>query len=312
MSLDPALKGLLDQMAANPMPKLWEIPAAQGREMYRMMATMLDQQNVPIGKVEDKKIPGPAGEIGIRIYSPIAQGTGPLPALVYFHGGGFVIGDLQTHDALCRQLANEARMRVVAVDYRLAPEHKFPAAADDCFAAVKWVEAQASTIGVDGNRIAVAGDSAGGNLAAVVCQMAKAHGGPHIIYQVLIYPTTIAHAATPSMASFAQGYFLERQAMDWFFDAYVPQGHDLKDPKLSPYHGEVKDLPPAYVITAGFDPLKDEGKMYADKMAAAGVGVTYRDYPSMAHGFFNMSGVIPLASEAIKDVAAKLRLAVAN
>jgi acetyl esterase len=305
--LDPILKGLLDQMAANPMPKLWEIPPAAGREMYKGMSAMLDPQNVPIGKVEDRKIPGPGGEIPIRIYTPVGGGAGALPAVVFFHGGGFVIGDLNTHDALCRQLSNEAKARVIAVDYRLAPENKFPAAADDCFAALKWVASQASAIGVDANRIAVCGDSAGGNLSAVVCQLAKHAGGPQIVYQVLMYPTTIAHAKTDSMKAFEKGYFLEREAMDWFFDAYVPKGHDLKDPKLAPFYGDVRGLPPAYVITAGFDPLKDEGKHYADKMAAAGVPVSYKDYPALVHGFFNMSGVVPQAKDAIQDVAAKLK-----
>jgi acetyl esterase len=307
--LDPILKGLLDQMTANPMPKLWEIPPAAGREMYKGMATMLDPQDVPIGKVEDRKIPGPAGEIPIRLYTPVGAGATALPAVMFFHGGGFVIGDLQTHDALCRQIANGAKARVVAVDYRLAPEHKFPSAADDCFAALKWVAAHASAIGVDANRIAVCGDSAGGNLSAVVCQLAKTAGGPHIVYQVLMYPTTIAHAKTGSMKDFEKGYFLEREAMDWFFDAYVPKGHDLKDPKLAPFWGDVKGLPPAYVITAGFDPLKDEGKQYADKMAAAGVQVTYKDYPAMVHGFFNMSAVVPQARDAIAEVTGKLRAA---
>lgn len=307
MSLDPILKGLLDQMSANPMPKIWEIPPVAGREMYKGMSAMLDPQNVPIGKIDDRKIPGPGGDIAIRIYTPVGGGAAALPAVVFFHGGGFVIGDLNTHDALCRQIANEAKARVVAVDYRLAPEHKFPAAADDCFAALKWVAAQASTIGVDANRIAVCGDSAGGNLAAVVCQLAQKAGGPRIVYQVLMYPTTIAHAKTGSMSMFEKGYFLEREAMDWFFDSYVPKGHDLKDPKLAPFFGDVKGLPPAYVITAGFDPLKDEGKQYADKMAAAGVSVAYKDYPAMVHGFFNMSGIVPQAKDAIMDVAAKLK-----
>lgn len=307
--LDAVLKGLLDQMAANPMPKIWEIPPTAGREMYKGMSAMLDPQNVPIGKVEDRKVPGPGGDIPVRIYTPVGGGAAALPAVVFFHGGGFVIGDLNTHDALCRQISNEAKARVIAVDYRLAPEHKFPAAADDCFAALKWVADQASTIGVDANRIAVCGDSAGGNLSAVVCQLAKKAGGPRIVYQVLMYPTTIAHAQTPSMAAFGKGYFLEREAMDWFFDSYVPKGHDLKDPKLAPFWGDVTGLPPAYVITAGFDPLKDEGKQYADKMAAAGVAVTYKDYPAMVHGFFNMSGIVPQAKDAIHEVAAKLKAA---
>jgi acetyl esterase len=312
MALDPILKGLLDQMTANPAPKLWEMPPPAGREMFRTIAATLDAQDVPIGKVEDRSIPGPAREIPVRIYTPVGQGAAALPAIVFFHGGGFVIGDLQTHDALCRQLANAVRARVIAVDYRLAPEHKFPAAADDCFAAARWVEDHAQSIGVDGNTIAVAGDSAGGNLAAVVAQMARQKGGPRIVHQLLIYPTTIAHADTPSMRDFATGYFLERQAMDWFFDAYVPAGQDLKDPKLAPFWGDAKGLPSATVITAGFDPLKDEGRQYADKMAAAGVRVTYKDYPAMIHGFFGMSGMLPEAREAIAFAADQLKAAFAQ
>lgn len=306
MSLDPLVKGLLDQMASQPQPKLWELPPEQGRAMYKMMGQMLDVQNVPIGKVENRTIPGPGGEIPIRIYTPVAQGGGALPAILFYHGGGFVIGDLDTHDSVCRQLSNEARAKVVAVDYRLAPEHKFPAAPDDCFAALKWVDAQASAIGVDGNRLAVAGDSAGGNLSAVVCHMAKAQGGPQIQFQALIYPTTIAHSDTPSMKAFQAGYLLEREAMDWFFDSYVPKGQDLKDWKLAPYHGDCAGLPPALVVTAGYDPLKDEGKAYADKMKAAGVPVEYVDYPAMIHGFYNLGAVLPQAKGAIQMTAQRI------
>ncbi|MBO6635689.1 MAG: alpha/beta hydrolase, partial [Parvibaculum sp.] len=178
MSLDPQAKALLDQLAADPdAPRLIDLPPEGGREMYRAMANMLDLQGVPIGKTEDRAIPGPASDIPVRIYTPVAGG-GTGPALVYYHGGGWVIGDLDTHDALCRTLANEAGCKVIAVDYRLAPEHPFPAAIDDAFAAVKWVEANSSEIGIDPNGIAVAGDSAGGNLAAAVCLRAKAEKGP--------------------------------------------------------------------------------------------------------------------------------------
>src|SRR6185436_21032022 len=158
MALDAIVKGLLDEMAANPQPKLWEMHPAQGREMYRAIATQLDTQGISIGKIENISIPGPAGAIAARTYTPVASGGTALPALVYFHGGGFVIGDLDTHDAICRQLANESGAKVIAVDYRLAPEHKFPAAADDSYAAVKWIETNAPTLGVDPNRVAVGGD----------------------------------------------------------------------------------------------------------------------------------------------------------
>ena len=311
MPLDAIVQGLLEQMAANPMPKLWEVPPAQGREMYRMMSQTLEPQDIAIGKIDNTTFAGPSGDqIRLRIYSPVAGGGAALPALVYFHGGGWVIGDLDTHDALCRTLANESHARVIAVDYRLAPEHKFPAAADDAFAAVKWIEANASSLGIDANRIAVAGDSAGGNLSAVVCQMAKQKGGPHIVFQLLIYPVTQMRANTGSMSAFAEGYFLERQTMNWFFDQYAPAGQDPNDWRISPLAAtDLSGLPRAYIVTAGFDPLRDEGKAYADKLNHAGVAAVYVDYPGMVHGFFNMQGVLPQARDAIADAAKALRKA---
>ena len=309
MPLDAIVKGLLDQMAANPMPKLWEVPPGQGRELYRMMSQTLEPQDVAIGKIENTSFAGPSGDqLKLRIYSPVAGGGAALPALVYFHGGGWVIGDLDTHDALCRTLSNETGARLIAVDYRLAPEHKFPAAADDAFAAVKWVEQNATNLGIDPNRIAVGGDSAGGNLAAVVSLMAK-KGGPHLVYQLLIYPVTQFKAETKSMNAFAQGYVLEKQAMTWFFDQYAP-GTDPNDWRVSPLAApDVSGLPRAYVVTAGFDPLRDEGKAYADKLNRAGVAAVHVDYPGMVHGFFNMSAVLPTAREAIADAAKALRKA---
>ncbi|MDZ4739588.1 MAG: alpha/beta hydrolase [Alphaproteobacteria bacterium] len=313
MALDAIVKGLLDQMAADPAPKLWELPAAQGREVYRAMAQMLEPPDIAIGKCENLSIPGPGGQIKLRIYSPVAGGGDALPAVVFFHGGGWVIGDLDTHDALCRRIANEASARVVAVDYRLAPEHKFPAAAEDAFAATQWIEANATTLGIDPNCIAVAGDSAGGNLAAVVCQMAKQKGGPQIVIQLLIYPVTQLRANTVSMTALAEGYFLEKQTMDWFFDQYVPSDIDISDWRISPLAAkDVSGLPRAYIVTAGFDPLKDEGKAYADKLNLAGVAAFHIEYPTMVHGFFNMSGVLPTAREAITDATKALRQAFGN
>jgi acetyl esterase len=312
MALDAIVKGLMDQMAANPMPKLWEVPAMQGREMYRMMASALEPPAVPIGKIENLTMPGPAGTLKLRVYTPVADGGASLPGLVYFHGGGWVIGDLDTHDALCRNLANEAGARVVAVDYRLAPEHKFPAAAEDCYAAVKWIEQNAGRLGIDANRIAVAGDSAGGNLSAVICLMARQKGGPRIVFQLLIYPVTQWKAETGSMNAFAEGYFLEKKAMHWFFDQYAA-GADPNDWRLSPLAAsDLSGLPRAHVVTAGFDPLRDEGKAYADKLNRAGVAATYVDYPGMVHGFFNMSGVVPVAKTAIAEAAKALRSAFGN
>lgn len=308
MPLDPIVKGLLDQMAANPMPKLWEVSPAQGRELYRTMAQMLEPQGIAIGKVDNLTIPAPSGgELKLRVYTPVAAGSTALPAVVYFHGGGWVIGDLDTHDTLCRTLATEAGARVISVDYRLAPENKFPTAAEDSYAAAKWVEEHAAKLGIDPNRIAVAGDSAGGNLAAVVCLMAKQKGSPHVVYQLLIYPVTQWKAETISMNTFAEGYFLEKRAMHWFFDQYAPAA-DPNDWRVSPLAAaDVAGLPRAYIVTAGFDPLRDEGKAYADKLNRAGVAAVYVDYPTMVHGFFNMSGVLPTAREAIADAAKALR-----
>ncbi|MEQ8328446.1 alpha/beta hydrolase [Parvibaculum sp.] len=313
MSLDPQAKALLDQLAADPdAPRLIDLPPEGGREMYRAMAGMLDLQGVPIGKTEDRTIPGPAGDIPVRIYTPVAGG-GTGPALVYYHGGGWVIGDLDTHDALCRTLANEAGCKVIAVDYRLAPEHPFPAAIDDAYAAVKWVEANSSEIGIDPNGIAVAGDSAGGNLAAAVCLRAKAEKGPEIAFQLLIYPVTDAPRGTQSYKDFAEGYFLEAEGMDWFWNHYVlAAGADPKNPYAAPLHADsFSGLPPAYVVTAGFDVLRDEGKAYAEALKKAGVDVEYVNYEGMIHGFFNLQGALDVSRDAVKAAAKALKEALA-
>lgn len=313
MSLDPQAKALLDQLAADPdAPRLIDLPPEGGREMYRAMAGMLDLQGVPIGKTEDRAIPGPAGDIPVRIYTPVAGG-GTGPALVYFHGGGWVIGDLETHDALCRTLANEAGCKVIAVDYRLAPEHPFPAAIDDAYAAVKWVEANSSEIGIDPNGIAVAGDSAGGNLAAAVCLKAKAEKGPEIAFQLLIYPVTDAPRNTQSYKDFGEGHFLEAEGMDWFWNHYVlAGGADPADPYAAPLRAEsLAGLPPAYVVTAGFDVLRDEGKAYAEALKKAGVEAEYVNYEGMIHGFFNLQGALDVSRDAVKAAAKALKEALA-
>ncbi|MDO8288099.1 MAG: alpha/beta hydrolase [Parvibaculum sp.] len=307
MALDPQVKALLDGMAANPGPRIIDLPVAEGREMYRGLAAAFDAQGVPIGSVEDRTIPGPAGEIPVRIYTPVAAGSGTLPVLVYFHGGGWVIGDLETHDALCRSFANEAGCKVVAVDYRLAPEHVFPAAVDDCYAAVKWVAANGASIGADVTRIAVSGDSAGGNLAAVVSQIAKAEKGPKISFQLLIYPVADTNIDTASYTANASGYFLERDGMIWFFDHYL-KGADRNDPRIAPLKAaSLAGLPKAYVVTAGFDPLRDEGRAYADALKAAGVDTVHVNYDGMIHGFFNLQAAFDVGREAVKAAAKALK-----
>jgi acetyl esterase len=308
MPLDPLVKGFLDQMAAVPGPKLFELSPEEGRVVFRAMMELIGPKDVPIGKVENTAMPGPRGNIALRVYTPVAAGGEPLPALVYFHGGGFVIGDLETHDGLCRQFANEGGFRVIAVDYRLAPEHKFPAALDDAFAAVMWIEANASKLGVDANRIAVGGDSAGGALAAAVTQLAKAKGGPKIGFQLLMFPVMQIGNETASRREFALGYFLDKPTLDWFFGHYIPVGTDTIDARVSPLHAsDFKNLPPAYALLAGFDPLHDEGLAYAEKLRDAGVRVDVADYADLVHCFIYMQAVLPQAQGAVAAAAKAVR-----
>jgi acetyl esterase len=309
MALDLKVRALLDQLKAAALPKLWELGPSAARAAMR--SRLLGGKDAPIGGIEDRVIPGPAQDIPVRVYTPVDAPKNAnealLPGLVFYHGGGFVIGDLDTHDDLCRCLANGSGCRVVSVGYRLAPEHPFPAAVEDAYAAAKWVSDHAADFGIAGE-IAVGGDSAGGNLAAVVCQRAKADG-PKIAFQLLIYPVTqLGQAELPSMRENAEGYFLERRSMDWFTRMYCPDAAHRSDPRLSPLLAkDLSGLPPAYVVTAGFDPLRDEGKAYADKLDAAGVPVTHVHYPGMIHGFFSMRGLIPKAREAVAAAAAAVK-----
>jgi acetyl esterase len=300
MPLDPVLTSLFERFPELLTYRVWEKTPQEARETYRKLCNASDPKDVAIGKSEDLEAPGPAGRLVLRAYTPIAAGGAALPAIVYFHGGGFVFGDLDTHDTLCRTLANQSSCRVFSVDYRLAPEFPFPAAVEDCFAAVKWVEENAIALGIDPNDIAVAGDSAGGNLAAVMCLLAKANrDSPHIAFQVLFYPS-IKLTRELVTHSFGKGYRLEDQAIQWCYAHYMPAGSDPTDPRLSPI--ETKDasgLPPAYVLTAGYDPLREENVAFVEKLKSAGVTVTHIDYPTMVHGFLTMQSWIPLASEAI-------------
>jgi len=228
--------------------------------------------------------------------------------LVFFHGGGWVIGDLETHDVLCRQITAEAGIEVVAVDYRLAPEHKFPAAVDDAWAATKWVVANAGKLGIDPKRVAVGGDSAGGNLAAVVALLARDAGGPAIALQVLLYPVTDFTTETGSYRECADGYLLTLDSMRWFFDHYLKSPAEAGDWRASPLRAPSHaGLPPALIVTAGFDPLRDEGEAYAKKLRAAGVRVDYICYGGMVHGFVPMGRLIQAGNRAASHVATSLR-----
>ncbi len=310
--LDAAIDAIIKQMAANPAPKLWELGATQARAAFGAMRHLFEPKGVPIGQVDALAIPGPAGPLQARLYAPVGLAGRTTPLCLYFHGGGWVIGDLDTHDAVCRTLANESGARVLSVDYRLAPEHKFPAAFEDAYAALVWAEANAMSLNANPIRLAAAGDSAGGNLAAAVALHAKAKGGPKLMHQLLIYPVTQARAETPSMRDLATGYFLEKASMNWFFDQYVPSGQDLADPRLSPLSAkDVAGVAPATVIVAGYDPLKDEGIAYARRLEAAGVPTKLVNYESMIHGFIAMGGVVPHAGQALKEAGAELAKALA-
>jgi len=308
--LDATIDAILKQMAENPAPKLWEMSPPQARQMYLDMRELMDAKGVAIGKVDALEIPGPAGPIPARVYTPVGMTGRTTPAIIYYHGGGWVIGDLDTHDVACRMIASDSGCRVVSVDYRLAPENRFPAAFDDSYAALAWVEKNAASLSIDPNKLAVAGDSAGGNLAAAVALAARQKGGPKLSFQVLIYPVTQARAQTDSMRDLATGYFLEKAGMDWFFDQYLDVSTDPNDPRVSPLAAkDVTGVAPALVIVAGFDPLKDEGKQYAAKLKAAGVPVDLVEYESMIHGFITMGGVVSQTAEATKLIGKTLQSA---
>jgi acetyl esterase len=230
--------------------------------------------------------------------------------VVYYHGGGWVLGDLETHDATCRRLANASDCIVVAVDYRLAPEHKFPAAVEDCYAAALWAAENAASLGVDAARVAVAGDSAGGNLAAVVSLLAKQRGGPPLAHQALIYPVTDFDFQRPSYQENAEGYLLTRQAMEWFWRQYLNDDAEGADPLASPLRApDLRGLPPATVITAEYDPLRDEGEVYAERLAQAGVPTTCVRYLGQIHGFISLEHLLPAGRQALLALGATLRAA---
>ena len=304
MSLDPQARAVLDQIAAIGGPPLHELSV---REARQSLAAMAEMQGVPedVAKIEDRTLPSPAGGIPVRIYTP--AGRGSLPVLVYFHGGGWVIGSVEGNDVLCRALSNAAGCIVMSVDYRLAPEHPFPAAVDDAYHATLWAAENAAGIGGDSSRIAVGGDSAGGNLAAVVAQIARDHGKPSLKFQLLIYPVTDAACDTPSYSENADEYFLTRDAMAWFWNHYVPNKSDRRNPHASPLAGNLEGLPPALVITAEYDPLRDEGERYAERLRAAGIPVRLIRYDGMIHGFLNMGAVIDKGRNAVQQSAAALR-----
>ncbi len=302
--LDAQIRAYLEQMEAEGGAPLETLPLAEARQAAIDGLAQWKGEPEPLPKVEDLRLNGPDGAIPIRIYWP--ERLEPSPALVYFHGGGWVVCDLDTHDVICRAIARRSGAVVVSVDYRLAPEHKFPAAVIDCYAATRWVSENAERLGIDPLRISVGGDSAGGNLAAVVSLQSRNEAGPHIAQQILVYPVTdLSSFGTPSYEEFAEGYGLTASEMEWFRAHYLARPGDARcvhaSPLLAP---DLRGLPPALVITAECDPLRDEGEAYARRLAEAGVRVRQTRYAGMIHPFFSLSGGVTQAREAIAEIAA--------
>jgi acetyl esterase len=308
MPLDAQARAFLDRVSAAGRPALHTLTPVDARLEYRQTRLYVQPAKPEVASVCDRAIPAPHGSIPVRYYRPLHSKPGdPLPVLVYFHGGGHTIGCLETHDTLCRELANHTPCAVIAVDYRLAPEHKFPAAVDDCVAATRWVAAEAAALGVDAKRIAVGGDSAGGNLAAVTALALRESGGPELRFQLLVYPITDQFLNTSSHKTFAEGYLLTRRDMLYYRRNYLRGPDDYGDWRASPQRSaNFSRLPAALVITAGFDPLCEEGKAYADALAAAGVPVRYTCYEGMIHGFFMMGGIMDASNQAVAEAAAAL------
>jgi acetyl esterase/lipase len=311
MALDPQAQAVIELVARSGRPAYHTLSPKDARQLFLETRPASTPTPPEIGSVRNLVAETPQGAIPLRMYRPagVPEST-RLPAYVYFHGGGWVIGDLETHDVLCRQLTAASAASVVSVDYRLAPEHKFPAAADDAWAATRWIVAHAAELGLDAGRLAVGGDSAGGNLAAVVALMARDAGGPAIRQQVLIYPVTDVMRETGSYADFAEGYMLTRDSMRWFIAHYLRSRDDARDWRVSPLRvPSLAGLPPALIVTAGFDPLRDEGEMYAGRLRDAGVMVDYVCYGGMVHGFAGMGKLIDTAQRAVSLIGDTLRQA---
>jgi len=305
MAVDPQVAFVLDLVVKSGRPAYHTLSPKEARQLFIDTRPASTPQPPAIGSVRNFS----AGSIPIRVYRPAGVPDATrLPVLVFFHGGGWVIGDLDTHDTLCRQLTAEAGISVVAVDYRLAPEHKFPAAADDAWAATKWVVEHTAELGVDPGKLAVGGDSAGGNLAAVVALQARDAGGPAITLQALLYPVTDLGAETQSYRDLADGYMLTREGMRWFIAHYLGKPQDADDWRASPIRAtSFAGVAPALIVTAGYDPLRDEGDAYAQKLRAAGVNVDHVSFGGMIHGFAPMGKLIETGNRAVTLIAASLR-----
>ncbi len=309
--LHPQARALLDFIEKRGLPPTHTLSPAAARAFYRERRFFTQPDAPEVALVRDLHAEGPHGAIPLRLVRPVGAEPGALlPVLVYFHGGGWVMGDLDTHDVLCRELANGAGCAVIAVDYRMAPEHRFPGAVDDCLAAAAWVQRNAAALGVDATRLGVGGDSAGGNLAAVVAIAARNAGDMPVAFQLLIYPATDQRRSAPSHQTNGQGYLLTSDTIDYFHDHYLPDPmHDL-DWRASPLlHEDLSRLPPAFVLTAGYDPLRDEGLMYSQRLSEAGNRGSHICFERQIHGFITMGKVLDEANAAVALCAAELRRA---
>jgi acetyl esterase len=311
--LDPRAREIVDAMAAAFPPVDFTRSGTENRRLVKEAAAkVIPEAPEPVGSVVDRELPGPLGPIPVRVYRPLAAGPEPLPIVAFFHGGGWVVCDLDSHDGICRALANASGCLVVSVDYRLAPEHRFPAPAEDAYAALCWLGAHAALVGGDPARLAVAGDSAGGNLAAVAALMARDRGGPALGLQVLVYPVTDFRFDTPSHLGTGDGYFLKSDEVRYYWMEYLACEADGASPYASPLRAEsLRALPPALVITAEYDPLRDEGEAYARRLAAEGVPATLTRYDGMFHSFVTFHTALPAAGHALRQIGDALRQAFA-
>ena len=307
MPLDPQAQIVIDGIAAIGLDLFND--DTDPNAIRALMNAVVIPSTVEVASVENRQIPGPAGPLPVRIYRP--TGDAPKPVVVFFHGGGWVIGSLETHDQVARKLADQIDAVVVSVDYRMGPEDRFPAAVDDSFAALMWAHAEAAAIGGDPERLVVAGDSAGGNLAAIVAQMTRT-SGPGLRFQLLVYPVTDYEFTSSSMEENAEGYYLTRDMMRWFFDRYLNGPDEADDPRVSPLRNpDLTGLPPAFVLTMEYDPLRDQGVAYGDAMRNAGNHVESITYPGLFHGCFGMDEMIDAAKVPFADAVAAVRSAVA-
>ena len=306
MSLDPQAEALLKNMEESGAPPFNKVSPAEARLMYDQGSELVRGDPPEPHSIENMDIPGKDGKIAAWAYRPSESKN--LPTLVFFHGGGFVIGSLKSHDTVCRSLCIEAQCLVISIDYRLAPENKYPAALDDAWTATNWIANNIESLGGDANHLVVAGDSAGGCLAAAVSLLAKESGSPDICKQILVYPCTDMSARFDSHREFGDGYRLTSELLEWFYNHYFSEKDDIMHWKASPLNAQdFTQLPPTFIISAGFDPLQDEAKAYAEKLKNAGVQVKLSHYEGMMHGFITMPGVIDKAKEALNECAEELK-----